>query len=354
VTETPAVVIVESLKKTHADLYSQFLDTSGPASEDASKIDPDLAKDVRKLFAGLKKVAPKIRLLDDYKWIINATSQWQAFAPLLDIPLIAKVPQPEESLWAPTKRLAKDDIKHWLDSLEVNVCRMRHIREFMSRIPHVKVEEVDKENAKTYLAKDVLSGSLDFVEKMPPAAYDYLEKVWFRDVIQLEAYLRWEQQGADLNRPDYLREGDYLNVCEEYRQRLADQEIKQGPEKFVSIRDYIIIKYFDKSGEQLDHSKIRPLIKAKSARYCALAKRKEDDHTNWIQAAGYVENFYSNIIPAIMLNEPAAMANVHAAIKASEYKDSRLSIANGLEAAICLSFVKGLEYIEEEWKQPVR
>lgn len=353
-TKEPAVVTVEFLKKTHANLYSQCLGANYWISEDTSEVDPVLAADVKILFEDLVNVAPNVRLLDDYKWIINATSQWQAFAPLLHIPLAGTIPQPPASLWAPTERLAKDDIKHWLDSLEVNVCRMRHLKKFMARIPYVEVEQVDRDSAKTYLAKDVLSGSVDFVEKVPPAAYDYLEEAWFRDVIRLEAYLRWEQQGADLNRPDYLREGDYLDACEEYRRRLANQEIKHGPEKFISVRDYLTRKYFDDSGEQLDQDKIWPLKKAKSARYYELAKKKEDDDTNWFQAAVYVENFYGNIVPAIMLNEPIAMKNVHAAIKASEYKESRLSIMNGLEAAICLSFVKGLEYRWEDWKQPLQ
>lgn len=352
-TEEPAVITVESLKKTHASLYSQFLGSNNLASEDPDNVNPALATGVKSLVENLEKVAPKIRLLDDYKWIINATSQWQAFAPLLRIPLIGNIPQPPASLWAPTERLAKDDIEQLLKSTEIHVCRMRHVQEFMSKIGSVKVEGIDKYSAKVYFTKDVLVGSMDFVEKVPPAAYGHLRDVWFRDVIQLEAYLFWEERGADINRPDNLRESDYLDACEKYRQLLANQNIKHGPEKFVSIRDYLIREYFDQSGT-LDKSKLWPSIEAKSKRYHDLAKRKEDDHTNWIQAAGYVENFYNNIIPAIMLNEPVAMTKVRAAIETSEHKDSRLSIMNGLEAAICLSFVKGLEHRDEDWKQPVR
>lgn len=60
---------------------------------------------------------------------------------------------------------------------------MRHIEKIMSRIGYVEIEDVDRYTARTYFAKDVLSGSVDFVEKVPPAAYGYLEEVWFRDVI---------------------------------------------------------------------------------------------------------------------------------------------------------------------------
>lgn len=91
-TREPAVVTVELLKKTHADLYSKFLGAGYPISEDAGEINPALAAGVQDLVKSLEEVAPKIRLLDDYKWIINATSQWQAFAPLLHIPLTGKIP----------------------------------------------------------------------------------------------------------------------------------------------------------------------------------------------------------------------------------------------------------------------
>ena len=97
----------------------------------------------------------------------------------------------------------------------------------------MRAEPLDQYSAKAYFAKDTLNGAMtvaeqdvstpvseqavDLVEKVPPSVYGYLEDVWFRDVIELEAYLNWEKAGADEKRSHELREHDYLQAYDQYK-----------------------------------------------------------------------------------------------------------------------------------------
>jgi hypothetical protein len=150
------------------------------------------------------------------------------------------------------------------------------------------------------MSMSALKESLDFVEKVPPSVYQYLEQVWFRDVITMDAYLLWEEKGAVENWPSESRKGDYLEACERYRKLLADQTIKRGPEKFVSVRDYLAEKYLDGEGERLDSEKRLILVTRKSRQIHKFTNKPANDDANWCQAADYVDGFYNNIISAVI------------------------------------------------------
>src|SRR5512132_3206745 len=104
----------------------------------------------------------------------------------------------------------------------------------------------------------------DFVGRLSPMSCGELETVWLRDVIQLKAYLIWEKKGGEREQLEEFRKGDYLDACEFYRRRLADQDIKQGLENFGNLREYLQSKYFDATGETLREEKTRELISTKA------------------------------------------------------------------------------------------
>ena len=204
--------IIEDLRKEHDALYVRLFDHRARKKSglESTKDHEALTRQVNTLLDKLEKIGPEIRLLDDYTWLINASLQWQAFAALLNINRKIKIPEPpDDGLWAPTQRLGKDDVDHWLASRERDICRLRHLEKFLWQIRHVVPDSSDAYIAKVYFAKDTLNGAdssteqdsdgskqrLDLVEKVPPSAYNYLEQVWFRDVIMVDAYLIWETRG---------------------------------------------------------------------------------------------------------------------------------------------------------------
>jgi predicted nucleotide-binding protein with TIR-like domain len=180
VSEKSAVDKIEYLKNEHARLYAMLVRDQ---SEEQSRLDTGhehdkFLADINTLLDDLEAVTPSIGLLDDYRWVINTSAQWQAFASLLNIDRRIRIPEPTKALWAPTKRLDKEDIEQWLDSLKIHICRFRQLEEFRWRLKNIVPQPIDEYDAKVYLAKDILSQELDFVEKIPPGVYRYLEEVW--------------------------------------------------------------------------------------------------------------------------------------------------------------------------------
>lgn len=354
---------IDDVKKEHDDLYAKLLDfrARDERSPESTKEQETILKEVNTLLDKLESITPEVRLLNDYTWLINANLQWQAFAALLNIDRRIKIPEPPDELWVPAQRLGKDDVDHLLVSRQRDICRLRHLKKFLWHVRNVIVDETDVYNAKAYFAKDILSGAeqstgqnvdathkaIDLIEKVPPDAYGYLEEVWFRDVITLDAYLIWERKGAVEEWPAESRKRDYLEACEEYRKLLADQDIKRGPEKFGSIRDYLTEKYLD------GKHRLRPTARHEIIRVKAeqIAKAgNSDSYNNWVEAAApYVDAFYNNIVPAIVQSDKNSLECVRQAILKSEGKRSRSSIMNVFEAAICIYFLRGFEYFAADW-----
>jgi hypothetical protein len=128
-----ATDIIEGLKKEHDALYVRLLDHRAreKGTLESTEEHEALASEVNTLLDKMEEIAPEIRLLNDYTWLINASMQWQAYASLLNISRKIKIPQPPDyGLWAPTQRLGKDDVDHWLASRERDICRLRHLRNF--------------------------------------------------------------------------------------------------------------------------------------------------------------------------------------------------------------------------------
>lgn len=356
------IEVVGQIKKQSDALYAQLLENQSKDQSDlaADENHRELVKSVNDLFDEFERVAPDIRLLDDYSWLLNTILQWQAFAALLKIERRIKIPEPPSQLWAPTRRIGKSDVDSWLTSLAKQLCKIRQVQEIEELVQRMREGEVnddDEYKAKVYLCREVLEeaeGSStkewDFIEKLPPDVYSYLEKVWFRDVIELDAYLKWEKKGAILEGTEGRQKGDYLDALEKYRLILANQDIKRGQEKFISILEYISKSYMDGGGEILNKDKREAIIRRK-AKELSKCNNKRDKETDWKEAARYVDGFYNNIIPAIVKADNVASQAVGVAIKLSEGKYSRLSIMNALEAGICLYFLRGFEYFADDWKE---
>jgi hypothetical protein len=149
-----------------------------------------------------------------------------------------------------------------------------------------------------------------------------------------------------------LREQDYLRACEHYRQSLANQQIKRGPEKFISVRDYLAEKYLDHD-HRLREDARHDLTRTKSE-HIAERTGSADNNANWLDAETYVVGFYDNIISAVMQPGRERVECVRQAILRSEGKRSRASIMNVFEAAIYIYFLKGFEYFADDWKTPTQ
>lgn len=250
-------------------------------------------------------------------------------------------------------QLENDAVSEWLAFLAGQLRKDREYKEYVRHAGYLVVEDVDRYNAKVNLCRDILVGGygatgfwkhITLHWFMSSDVYRYLEEVWFRDVIKLEAHSIWESKGAVLDRPPELIKEDYFDAYEKYRWIFLDQEIKRGTDEFLTVKDYLSTVYMDDTGKR------HALIARKARELSVYATKRQDDKINWMQAAKFVEEFYNNIIPAVMELDRVALHAVREAVWRSESKDSRLSIMNCLEAGICMYFVRGFESATEDWE----
>lgn len=360
VADEPVAEVLESLKDTHRRLYARLLESrSGEApSFGSDKEREEFIASASKLVADLKRIVPGVQLLADYTWVINATLQWQvAFSTLLDIPKAVEIPTPPDGLRTPALQSAREDLSERVSEIARLVRYFRVLGEVESRLVLSNEHEKNADwfHAKIYVAGEILSGDRGRVNRLTRGSFEELETVWLREVIQLKAYLIWEKKGGEYERPEEFSKGDFLDACEFYRRRLADQDIKQGPENFGNVREYLERKYLDATGKRLREDKATELISSKARQYWIVKGQKEEDaaeekERNWHEAEQYVMSFYENVIPAVIKPDAQSIEGIRDAIKWSEGAESRLSIMNALEAAICIYFVKGIEYSAIPWK----
>lgn len=345
----PESTSIDQMKKTHLELYTRLLtNTQEKATKFArEKYQQQFIEEADALLAILDQAFHETVTLDEYTWLVNTALQWQiAFSSVLDVPKNIRIPGPPTELWASSSQLSIDDITARVTSQADLLSKIRRAQasQLAFRKPSSQEErDLDWYQAETYFALEIIDRRLDLATKVPPGAYCYLERVWLRDLIRMKAYFRYLDKAPTLVQSDDEAREDYFWACNHYRRLLIHGE-KSSNIDFLPVSMYIKENFLDKSGEEVDATKVAFLIENK-ARQCHIIKHAECVQT----VRKFVYAFYNNIIPAVVARDEAALMAVQDAIILSEGPASLLSIMNSFEAAIAIYFLKALDKLPPEW-----
>lgn len=347
---------LDDLKKRHRELYNALLDKQTETGESTESPRPDFVQDIDALLKDVQRLSPDISSPSDYTWLINATLQWQiALSTLLETPWprAIKIPDPPKQVSVPQVRSSDDDVQAWIKSNAewISVVRRAKAAEsLLVRLSTKTEEHADWYQAEVFFCEKVLSGEYNFVAKVPYSSFYHLENVYLRDVLQVKAYLLWEHKKHKQPQNEQTARANYLDACEFYRQKLADQNIKADAIEFSYLQSYLTETYFRESPSILDEAKILPLIQNKAKMYIQ-EHRSAGDTQNWLDAERFVTGFYGNIIGAVIYGDEGSKIGIREAILRSEGRRSRLSIMSAFEAAIVIYFLKGFDAFADDWKQ---
>lgn len=355
-----------SIKSTHKPLYDQVFKiviekemakTSDQKKEWSDKIH-ELSDQINDLLQSLINFASQVTSINDYNWIREACYKWGVLGDYIDLklPLFDTVEAGEKSKKLGEKILSllpeelpeiSSTTKISKEYLEKEAYRLGEFRkerliiENRSQIHQLipsSLDEIklDYYNACTYFSSKILEGKLDPTYQVPPELYECLEEVWLEEVKHLKAYENWQKEGANRIYEESTTVNYYFQACQQITASLVAPYIKAPLSRFKEAKKYLKDNYLTEEGK-LDEDKSNKLIEIKSYRIWETTKNWNHSE-NWLSAQQYVEDFYENIIPAVVDSNPESITKVKNAIQA--IKDpAHYHIINCFEVALVIYFL---------------
>ncbi len=373
-----------SLKDRHEKLYEQVSDiiiqkeiSGTPDKEDECyKEIHGVSDEIKNLIDNLAQFASQVTSIDEYNWVKEAAYEWGAVGDCLEGTLslfetietdrncknigqiiLSLLPKslPEFSF---TSKISKEYLERTAYNLS-GARKLRLIEELRDRLDQLSLSNLEeflhyllqrlsfsnvaKEmnedwySACTYFSSKILEGKLDLACQVTSELYDYLEEVWLEDVKRLKAYRVWWDNGGGWISEESIRVNYYLQACQQIADSLFDPYIKAPLIQFEDIKDYLKAHYLTDAGK-LDRGKSHNLIKKKAHRLWE-KNGGSDEWENWLCAEQYVENFYGNIMSAIIDDDLESLDKVKKAIQSSINSDHKY-IINCFEVALVIYFLR--------------
>lgn len=304
------------------------------------------------------------KTIDDYIWICDATKQWE-YLLLKFLNISRKIPIKN----APSYLLPRLDIGDAFseEELDLLVDKLSKIVFAYSLLKgerkledRKKIIGSDIRRAEIFLANDILDGTLNFAKRVCSSSFYRLEKIWMAEVRELLAYLKWLNSGEISSDPD--TEAHYFEAWEDFKKRIIDFDYKVPTSTFGEVKQYLEDHYvsFLDGAYKLNKSKIENssnnnILKIKSEKARVEVAKKDDSRywdndRNWIEVEKYVEQYYENIIPAVMNGDKKY---VEAVIHAFDYSmNVPYRIINAFEMAIVIYFINKKDLINISFPNP--
>lgn len=351
---------LHDLKRRHEQLYNDivqervYLQSNTLARSQKAKQIDTLISEMRRRAVEMKDNKDFESRIDDYYWLRNANKAWQiVLSSILGVARIVE-PLPEvELMWSAPAKLTREDIDARVRDIAITRYHLRVDEEKDAEILAIRnrqkastleAYEEDWFGATVYFAADLLNGRLtkySLADASDDKVWEFLERVWVKDVINLRAYECWKTEGCPWQEKEEERRREYLQACHEFRERLERADIKTTSEEAVNrLCVYVRERFLDERGEDIDKTKVEPLVRAKAQRSYVVAGFKTESD-NWYHADKYVKRFYSNVYNALKWNDQNARNALFRAYEISEGPEYYSSIANCFEAAVLMYFVRG-------------
>ncbi|ACB49446.1 unknown [Crocosphaera subtropica ATCC 51142] len=369
-----------SLKNCHEELYQKVSDIiikqeiseTQKEKNDCSKEMQEVSDSVKNLLKNLAEFAPQVTSIDESNWVREASYEWGAVGDCLDLNLslldttekhtkvgnigqkiLSLLPNeiPEFSL---TPKISKKYLEKEAYCLG-QARKERLLKKLLGEYRHLihNLIPSDLENMKmdwcsacTYFSSKILEGKLDFSSQIESDLYHYLEEVWLEDVKHLRAYEIWWKKGHNRIYEESTTVNYYFQACQQIMASLVDPYIKAPFSRFEELKNYLKNCYLTEEGK-LDKDKSNTLIEIKAHRIWETTNNSNSSE-NWSSAQQYVEDFYENIIPAVVDGDLESITKVKNAIQAIN-DPTHYHIINCFEVALVIYFLPSdvLEDVEK-------
>lgn len=355
-----ALETLQTLKEKNELLKDKFYTDHSqlilPGKSD-DELDPQFKSFMNALIAGAKQAKSD----EEYHWIKEAAIYWESALAALGKVIKISIPESVEShVTARDGQVSRSDYKSAVDRQAYYISQDRRralvtqLQELINKEgvevlignPGLIYQMIGDENEQTkndfnlanqMLILKSLQGKIDFSRQIPPDAYHFLESTWLSDVVKLAAYFRWKDGGEQVS-PSHHLDDYYLSwetMCS-YIKRPR----KGSMTLFGRVADYIG-KYTSYSEHESGRSDRHTLISTKAYRVAQFAPENSSDD-NWREAEAYVNEFYSNIIPAVKdKNNRRAVMGVLNAMRALDNKNCRNEMINCFEMNIAVWYLGG-------------
>jgi hypothetical protein len=163
--------------------------------------------------------------------------------------------------------------------------------------------------------------------ELHPDCYAYFEGVWLDDVKEHRAYFRWlGVRAEEYWTPPHLRDRHYFIACEELRDDLINEGVKERTSSFPEAKAYIRQKCLAEGGG-FSLQKCGDLIARKEKRIRgSVASARTVAET-------FTKNYYEWIIPAVEDRDCEAIEKVLIALRDGGQRAKRASHREWLRAA---------------------
>jgi hypothetical protein len=292
----------------------------------------------------------------ELEWLARAASQWQrAMSGRLNLPrdIRQEIGLEPEAAWQAEASILVTPKATWnrarieerlnCESFFIGanrkilavLRRFRQLQRMQAQRIHAEIPSNQQElwqdwyDACRFLTLDVLLGRVDFARLIDPSAYEFLDTVWLDDVKQLLAYLLWEQSNSE---PGFQAEADfYYPACEQIEQRLFSQKAEVT---FDAVAGWWKERYVTGTKP----TALTDIICRKAQRIWEKTGRR-DEQANWAAAKKYVDDFYFQLLPAVLEKDRAAIKTIYQALRSFGDPEGGCDLVSGLEAAIAGSFI---------------
>jgi hypothetical protein len=164
---------------------------------------------------------------------------------------------------------------------------------------HSSRDEMDEDwhQACIYFANDVLEGRVHLALQLDVTTFPILQSIWFDDVKQTRAYLEWEKNGGCWE-PQMAPE-HYWGALADLKQHLLDPGLKSGAETFRPIGEWLAEQYLTAGDFDVNKPRAHTLVSTKAERIWRRTG-SSDAFEDWQLAERYAQDFYENLIPAVV------------------------------------------------------
>jgi hypothetical protein len=289
---------ISEIKRRHEEVYEKLLDDPS-LGKSGDKRDEFLAKEVDPLIEDMKAVSTTDMSFQDYTWLSDTALHWQVlFSSIFNIPRKIEIATPPQ-LYSPTIVYTPSMMEELLmreaffqgqsrmsEGLIAYIHRYRSTPEEMARDWHY---------AKVMLSQWLLDGRLNFANQIQSETYPYIEEVWLVELRRVVSYFHWMVKGKQL----WDQETDFQYSSVYFREQLCNPAIKSPKLAFLKIKKYLELNYLTNGRVNLNSDSVNKLIQHKAFHTWDVT-HDTDSKRNWDVAATYVEQYYNNIIPAVM------------------------------------------------------
>ncbi len=334
---------IEEIKNLHNNIVREAAESGLEMADDTKTFFDSKKSEIDDLIENMENFSKKMFSFEDYQWLSQAAIQWQMiYSSTFNQPKSINVSAPPlGSLPTLSGQCAwtESEIDDWINMVASIRGRMR-VR-LLGRESTEEEMRMDWRYSQAMFASEVLNGRVNFARRISHTSYPLLEREWLKYVKCLRAYFNWERRNWKIDQTAIS--SDYDDACKHLRNMMVEKDIKASSSEFGEARAYIEKNFLTEKGKIARKRPSVMMAIARKAERIYGTTGSADNLRNWSLAEEYIEMFYENIIPAVLLQDDEAkhekVLSVLKAFQFSKNPERRLLVINCFEAALAIYFL---------------